>query len=72
MEGERETREEVKCNRGFIVCGSVGRERRERGGNGSSTRGGDKEEAESGNSALALTCSVSLQTGAFPIKQAGL
>lgn len=30
MEGERETREEVKCNRGFIVCGSSGRERSER------------------------------------------
>lgn len=30
MEGERETREEVKCNRGFIVCGSLGRERSER------------------------------------------
>lgn len=26
-EGERETREEAKCNRGFIVCGSLGRER---------------------------------------------
>lgn len=30
MEGERETREEVKRNRGFIVCGSLGREQSER------------------------------------------
>lgn len=29
-ERERETREEVKCNRGFIVCGSLGRELGER------------------------------------------
>lgn len=52
-EGERETREEIKCNRGFIVCGSTGRERSERRGKGSRTRGVDKEEGDSGNSALA-------------------
>lgn len=73
------TREEVKCNRGFIVCGSVGRERSERGEKGSRTRGGDKEAGENGNSALAeaipsgsRACSVSLQAAVFPIEQARL
>lgn len=39
VEGERETCEEVKCNRGFIVCGSLGRERRQR-------RRGEREETK--------------------------
>lgn len=49
MEGERETCEEVKCNRGFIVCGSLGRERVER----RREKGGEEDEGDSENRALA-------------------
>lgn len=40
---KRETREEVKCNRGFIVCGSLGRERRREKGAGRGEETGRRE-----------------------------
>lgn len=46
MEGERETREEVKCNRGFIVCSPFGEGAEQAGGKGGRTRGGDEKEGE--------------------------
>lgn len=76
MEGERETREEVKCNRGFIVCGSLGRERserrRERQQNEGRRRGGGRqwEQCVGRGQNVKQPCSVSLKTGAsLPNKQ---
>lgn len=73
-EGERETREEVKCNRGFIVCGSLGRERSERRREKAAERGEEtREEGDSGNQCVGRghsvkqPCSVSLQTGGLTI-----
>lgn len=70
IEGERETREEVNCNRGFIVCGSLGRERserrRERQQNEGRRRGGGRqwEQCVGRGQNVRQPCSVSLQTGA--------
>lgn len=73
MEGEGETREEVKCNRGFIVCGSLGRDRserrRERQQNEGRSRGGGGrqwEQCVGKGQSVKQPCSVSLNTGASP------
>lgn len=76
MEGKRETREEVKCNRGFIVCGSLGRDRserrRERQQNEGRSREGGRQWEQCVGKGLNVKqpCSVSLNTGAsLPNKQ---
>lgn len=39
--GRKGTREEVKCNRGFIVCGSLGREKAAERGEETRGEGGE-------------------------------